>query len=313
MSMKLVTQVSVGQSPFRLTHQRPLLMVGSCFTEHIGQMLSQGGFEVMQNPFGILYNPFSIVECLHRCLTLQPLGNDDMVCHHGLWHSWLHHGSFSNSDAQQVVNSCMQSQQRTHELMERGCQLIVTLGDAHYYTLHDTDYVVANCHKLPASCFDLHQATPAAVVDAFVPLIERLQQYRIQVLFTISPIRHWAYGAHGSQLGKAVLLLAVDELVQRYPKQCFYFPAYEIVMDELRDYRFYADDLLHPTPLAQRIIFERLIESCADKDTQRLLEQYQMLHNMESHRPINTDSDEYRCFEAKLTELRNEIKNNHIQ
>ena len=286
MSMKLVTQVSVGQSPFRLTHQRPLLMVGSCFTEHIGQMLSQGGFEVMQNPFGILYNPFSIVECLHRCLTLQPLGNDDMVCHHGLWHSWLHHGSFSNSDAQQVVNSCMQSQQRTHELMERGCQLIVTLGDAHYYTLHDTDYVVANCHKLPASCFDLHQATPAAVVDAFVPLIERLQQYRIQVLFTISPIRHWAYGAHGSQLGKAVLLLAVDELVQRYPKQCFYFPAYEIVMDELRDYRFYAEDMVHPTAQTINYLWERFTDFALPAAQKEKLLAAEKLFRQSQHRQI---------------------------
>lgn len=311
--MELQTRISVSQSPFQLNHQSPLLMVGSCFTEHIGEQLLHGGFEVMQNPFGILYNPLSIVECIQRCLTLQPLGNDDMVQYRGLWHSWLHHGSFSNKEKDQLLESSLLQQRQAHQFIERGCQLIITLGDAHYYTLHDSDYVVANCHKMPASAFDLHCATVEEVVDSFVPLLDQLQQFRVQVLFTISPIRHWAYGAHGSQLGKAVLMLAVDELLRRYPQQCFYFPAYEIMVDELRDYRFYADDMLHPSSLAQRIIFDHMLQAHANADTCSLIKQHLQLYAMQSHRPINPESEEYRLFEAKLNAMKETMNKKYKQ
>ena len=277
--MEFRTQVTIDKPSFLIEPCEEILFVGSCFADAIGQRFREEAFPVIANPFGVMYNPASILHTLQRLATTTPA---------------------ASAMGPRVV--------------------FLTLGTNHIYRLKETGEIVDNCEKRPQVLFQEEELTVDQCANYLSQAVSVLRQLRpdVHIVFTVSPIRYRKYGYHESQLSKATLLLAVQQVLSTIPAVSLagsmsYFPAYEIVMDELRDYRFYADDLLHPTPLAQRIIFERLIESCADKDTQRLLGQYQMLHNMESHRPINTDSDEYRCFEAKLTELRNEIKNNHIQ
>ncbi len=308
MPIALQTTVSVDKSPLQLKHDRKVMLVGSCFTEHIGALLSDSGFEVLQNPSGILYNPLSIASCVERCMTLASVEDAELVFHNGLWHSWLHHGSFSRIDRAGCVEKCESEWRKAHGFLSQRPLLIITLGSAQYYTLRDTDFVVANCHKVPSVMFDLHVATPDQIVERYATLLASLQSLGVQVLFTLSPIRHWAYGPHGNQIGKASCMLAIEQLVQLYPHQCFYFPAYEIMMDELRDYRYYADDMLHPSPLAQRIIWDRFVSAHMDVATREVSLQYQKLHKMEAHIPINPDSAEQQRLEERMVQMKNKLK-----
>lgn len=305
--MQLQTDVKVKPSPWHLSHSQPLLLIGSCFTQHIGQRLSEDGFRLAVNPFGILYNPLSIATCLQYCITNQTLEADTFFCHQGLWHSWLHHGSFADVDRSVVEQRCQDAIASAHTLLQQQATVILTLGSAYYYTLRADGRVVANCHKLPAANFTLQCASVATVVDALLPAVTTLRRLGCRVIVTISPVRHWAYGAHGNQLGKAVLLLAVDQVVHHFDDGVAYFPAYEIMMDELRDYRFYDDDMLHPSTVAQQLIYERFCATYMDQTTLALAQRYRQLYRMEQHRPLHPDSEAYRSFEHRLHQLRSEL------
>ena len=283
--IKLHTSVPVEPAGFTLSHTDSVLLIGSCFTENMGQRMAVQGFDTMLNPFGILYNPLSIAEALDRCLDGRHLGDSELVHYEGLWHSWLHHGSFSHSDRQHCIDLCDSAVDAAHDFLLRPAKLIVTFGSAWYYRLKSTGLVVANCHKVPATDFTLHLATVEEVVAAWKPLILRLQKLGIETLFTISPVRHNAYGAHGNQLGKAVLLLAIEELCKQHGTK--YFPAYEIVVDELRDYRFYADDLSHPSALAEEIVWQRFQQATMTSETIALCEQRDKESRQAAHRPIH--------------------------
>lgn len=253
--MDLQTRVDTPQSQQLISHTDRVMLVGSCFTEHIGSHLLQSGFEVMQNPFGILYNPISVAQCIERCLDNHPIETANLVQHEGLWHSWFHHGSFSHADAQTCLDNCNQGMLQAHRFLGEGCTLIITFGTAYVFQLASNGQVVGNCHKLPPSTFQRRRLTIEEIVRVWSPLLHRLNKMGIRVVFTVSPIRHLADTAHGNQLSKSILLLAEDALTAD-AQNAEYFPAYEIVMDEMRDYRFYADDMVHPTPLAAEIVWQ---------------------------------------------------------
>ena len=288
--MLLHTPVAIEPSPLRLSHEKPVLLVGSCFTDHIGQRLRDYGFTVLTNPFGILYNPLSIAECLRRCYGGEEVGREHLVQHNGLWHSWLHHGSFSAPTAEECLSKCNTSLREAHRLLQGGHSLLVTLGTAFVYEREGL--AVANCHKVPAGQFVKRQLSVEEVAAA-------LQPY--PALYTVSPIRHWADGAHGNQLSKATLLLAIDHT--RHP----YFPAYEIVMDELRDYRFYEPDMLHPSQVAVDIIWERFQQTYMDPSTIALGQKHHQLHLLEGHRPLHPHSTEALKHQQRINTLRNEL------
>lgn len=270
MSARLFTQVEVGAMPFRLGLEDGVVTMGSCFADAIGTRLEEGGFRVERNPFGTLYNPASVAAALERLIDCRDITEADLVQHEGLWHSWHHHGSFSRPTAQECLEACNGRIRQAHGALRGARVLMVTFGTAYTFGLtphpsllsrEGERMVVANCHKLPAAMFEWRRMTVGEVVDIWRPLMERLAVFnpRLSVVFTVSPIRHLADGAHGNQLSKATLLLAVDELVSIFNSQfsIFYFPAYEIVLDELRDYRFYGPDLSHPSVLAEDIVYDR--------------------------------------------------------
>lgn len=292
----LQTIVPNPATALRLSQQRPVLLVGSCFTEHIARRLADSGFEVQANPFGILYNPISIAECLRRCYSGEEITPDDLVCHNGLWHSWLHHGSFSCSSQDECLRLCNEALSRTHQFLQLCPQIIVTLGTAYVY--EHQGRVVANCHKLPADAFIKRLLSVDEVRSAFAGLpIE-------SIIFTVSPIRHWADTPHGNQLSKSTLLLATQG--------CEYFPAYEIVMDELRDYRFYESDMLHPSAVAVEIIWERFCATYFAESVAQLALKYQKLHKMQAHRPLFPDSPDYQNHLAKIRSLQSELDKSKI-
>ena len=306
--MELQTKIPVEPSALRLTHNRRVMLVGSCFTESVGERLVDSGFDVMLNPFGILYNPLSMAECLRRCLACEEVTERELVCHNGLYHSWLHHGSFSHADMRQCLDGCNARLREAHAFLRGGCTLMLTFGSAYaYYRVAAPEAgPVVNCHKVPASSFRKQLLTVDEVVEAYSSLIPS----ECDVVVTVSPIRHWADTPHGNQLGKATLLLATERilsLLRDRGTQTSYFPSYEIVMDELRDYRFYDVDMLHPSPLAVDIIWERLVDTYMDAATRQRAKKYRQLHKMESHRPLFPDSEAYRQHLVRIEELRQEL------
>ena len=295
--IKLQTAVPLESSPFSIGYDDQVLLIGSCFTENMGWRMGELGFSVNINPFGIVYNPLSMVDTVRRCLEGEEIGEEVLVRHEGLWHSWLHHGSFSHRDKASCLALCNNSLREAAQFI-KGCSTIVfTFGSAWYYSLVESGMVVANCHKLPSTLFKKNLATVEELLRYWVPLTEKLLDMGKRLIFTVSPVRHGAYGAHGNQLGKATLLLAInsitESIIQQHnsaKQQITYFPAYEIMMDELRDYRFYADDLLHPSDMAEEIIWQRFQQVYMSKETIELCDLKDKENRRAAHRPIHENN-----------------------
>ena len=272
--IELYTRVGVPTMPFGIDYATGIVSLGSCFSDEIGMRLRESDFHVEQNPFGTLYNPASIAAALRRIMYNREVGREDLVEYGGLWHSWHHHGSFSRPTAEECLEVCNSRLHGAHEALKQARLLLVTFGSAWVYE-HEGE-VVANCHKLPQDNFVRRCMTVDDIVSLWRPLLEEVHACypTLHILFAVSPIRHIGDGLHGNQLSKSTLLLAVDELVdhdlppaKRKKKgakveepECpvtLYFPSYEIVVDELRDYRFYGPDMVHPTDLAVDVVWDR--------------------------------------------------------
>lgn len=263
--MKLQTTVDIKPSKWQIGYEDKILLLGSCFSDEIGAQMMQRHLSVTCNPFGTLYNPLSIAQAM------QMKELPELVQHDGLWHSMAHHGSFSRADKSEAELTIRQSIETMQQAIQEATVVIVTFGTAWIYELKDEGLqvtgcgVVGNCHKLPESCFKRRRLTVEEIVAAWQPI---LQQYPDKHwLFTVSPIRHIKDGLHENQLSKATLLLAIEELRTQHP-EVSYFPSYEILLDELRDYRFFADDLVHPSSLAVNYIWERFVATFCSPQTQ---------------------------------------------
>lgn len=271
------TEIDIPKSPWQIKADSRLLLVGSCFTDHIGRQMQAYGLHAVCNPTGVLYNPLSIARSLNGDMRIE------LVEHDGLYHSMSHHGSFSGPDSEQVLRRCLQSQAELHKALEEAETVFVTFGTAYVY--YRNGQVVANCHKLPEREFTRERLTVEQIVSEWRPIIRSMAGKHW--VFTVSPIRHRRDGMHQNQLSKAVLLMAVEQLQKEFPEQTSYFPAYEIVLDELRDYRFYADDLVHPSGMAVEYIWQRLCDTFVSAETlaQMLLWHKEWLR--EQHRPLH--------------------------
>ena len=254
--MKLQTIVDIKPSEWQIGYEDRILMLGSCFADEMGEQMHRRGLHVTSNPFGTLYNPLSIAQAIN--LQISESSNLPMINHDGLWHSMAHHGAFSRpnkEDAEQAVRGSIEAMQNA---LAEATVVIVTFGSAWVYEMEGQ--IVANCHKMPESYFSRRRLSVDEIVEAWRPIVDRYPDKRW--LFTVSPIRHIRDGLHENQLSKATLLMAVEQLASLGGRSggLSYFPSYEIVLDELRDYRFYADDLVHPSALAVNYIWERFTE-----------------------------------------------------
>ena len=282
--MKLQTIVDIPASPWKIGYEDRILMVGSCFSDEIGEQMQQRYMHVTCNPFGTLYNPLSIAQALNYRLpdTRQPL---PLVEHNGLWHSMAHHGAFSRptkEEAQQAVRASVETMQRA---LAEATVVIVTFGTAWVYEMDGQ--IVGNCHKLPENCFSRRRLSVQEIVAAWQPIIERYPDKHW--LFTVSPIRHVKDGLHENQLSKATLLQAIEKIINHkfdIINTISYFPSYEILLDELRDYRFYADDLVHPSSMAVSYIWERFVDTfCTSRTKNELVLQHKRW-KYEHHIPL---------------------------
>lgn len=298
--MNFRTVIDPPRNPGYLDHRQHLLLLGSCFVESMGTWLQQRKFDVDINPFGTLYNPESIARNWERIVSGTPFTADDLFQANGLWHSYDHHSRFSHTDREGALALMNGRLARAHDRLPETDRLIVTWGSAYVYRLRATGEVVANCHKQPAPLFDRELLTVDAIVARWLPIVRYIESAlpRCRVLFTVSPIRHLSDGAHGNQLSKATLLLAIDRL-QRESRICDYFPSYEIVMDDLRDYRFYDTDMTHPSASAVAYISEILTDAYLTPESREIASQWYKIHTAMAHRPLTGDTGSYRAFLQK--------------
>ncbi len=309
--IRLISEVELPDFPFRLDHRSSLLMLGSCFTEEVGRMLKRYLFPVCINPFGVTYNPLSVLGGLKALMEKEAYSEDDLESRDGLWFSFDHYTRFSHPDrgeALQAINASFLSAKQT---LENASTLILTWGTAWVYRHRNKDRVVNNCHKIPSREFTRGRLTPRQVIgpceEEFRRLFDRCSG--LKIVLTVSPVRHLKDTAHGNQLSKASLLLAAEALTRSFPEQCFYFPSYEIMMDELRDYRFYGSDLVHPSETATRYIWEKFASVLISEDSLELIRELDALYRLKEHRPIHPWGTAHQRtlehLEQKISELRN--------
>ena len=299
--MELQTKVNIKPSEKKIGYQDKILLLGSCFADNIGAKFAEYYFQTTLNPFGTLYNPASIASILNHTTP-----SSTILYHNGLWHSMMHHGWFSHPDKEELLRRCEQSRQQLQDALNEATTIIVTFGTAWVYEMDGQ--VVANCHKIPADRFLRRCLSVQEIVDMWLPIIQTMPDKHW--IFTVSPIRHLKDGLHANQISKAILLQAIDCLASisttlhnpTPSSTIHYFPSYEIMLDELRDYRFYAEDMVHPSPLAVEYIWQRFVEAymtAATRDEMHLLHQ---LWRDRHHRFLHPDSPEALAFAQRLSE-----------
>ena len=296
--MKLYTTVHVTPSEKKIGYGDKILLLGSCFADNIGAKFEEHYFQTTINPFGTLYNPASIAKAVLD-MGYGPSGMG-LVEHNGLWHSMMHHGSYSGVDKEEVIARCEESRIQMQETLQQASVVIVTFGTAWVYEYEGE--VVANCHKLPANRFVRRRLIVNEIVDMWQPIIASMPDKHW--IFTVSPIRHVKDGLHENQVSKAILLQAVDRLISMSLSynlstetlHCSYFPSYEIMLDELRDYRFYAEDMVHPSAVAVDYIWQRFVETYMTNDTQQEMRILHQLWRDRHHRFLHPDSPEAEQF-----------------
>lgn len=280
-----------------IDHFSPVLMLGSCFTDNIGAKLENAMFDVCVNPMGTLYNPASILSALDDIEQCREFTGSDLICHEGRYHSFSHHSSFSGVDKDRVLSSINAKMKESHRFYEQSQVVAVTLGTAYIY--EKDGRVVSNCHKLPASEFVRRRLDVDEIVETWSKRIAGSGKHWI---FTVSPIRHMADGCHDNQLSKSVLLLAIDELCRRC-ENTHYFPSYEIMMDDLRDYRFYAADMAHPSAVAVDYIYSRFQEAYFQAGTIALARRCEKLSSRLNHRFMTDDMSAIERFSAATQQM----------
>ena len=279
----------------KINHQHKLLLIGSCFTEQIGNKLAHHKFRVLDNPNGILFNPISIAKSLASYINNKQYNDNDLFYQNESWNSWEHHSRFSDPDQQACVDGINASQNSAHEFLRSADWLLITLGSAFVYELENKS-VVANCHKVPTDKFNKRLLSLDEVASELKQMQEELISFNpsLKIIYTISPVRHLRDGFVENNRSKATLHLAVQQLTQRV--NTFYFPAYELVMDDLRDYRFYAEDMVHPNYAATNYVWKKFIATCIDEPSQDLMKEINSINAAKSHKPFNPASEQHKKF-----------------
>lgn len=270
--MKFRTEIEPLRGRQPITHDNRIVMMGSCFTDNIGALLRRDGFNVSVNEMGVLYNPLSLAMVIDRALRQVPYSSVDLINRDGIWHCLDFESRRQSADAGELLSRLNADFLAFAEKLRAADTWIITFGTAWVFE-HD-GHIVGNCHKLDSREFTRRRLSVSEIVEAWRPLCQGRR-----VIFTVSPIRHLADGLHGNELSKSTLLLAVEQLGE-------YFPAYEIMLDDLRDYRFYADDLKHPSALAVDYIYEFFENTYFPADTKALALAKRKEAARQAHRPI---------------------------
>ncbi|MCE3280581.1 MAG: hypothetical protein K0S44_2772 [Bacteroidetes bacterium] len=312
--MNFHLEFPLSSFPDKINHSDTLMFIGSCFSENIGERMRSLKFSVNMNPHGILYNPLAITKALNRCAKGALMKEEELFFANECWNSWEHHSRFSEPDKMNCLSKINDSISQAHADVKKTRWLFLTFGTAFSYTLKDAKISVGNCHKIPQQKFIKDLLKPESIIEQYTKLISDLKEINplINIVFTVSPVRYIRDGVVENNLSKAVLIQSVHELVRTH-SNAFYFPSYELVIDDLRDYRFYEEDLVHPNDLAIDYVFEKLTQSCFTEETISVNNQIKEIRNAAAHKPFNENSQAHRKFKLAFLKKCEDLKRLHPQ
>ena len=314
--MDFMINIDLKKLPVTINYRDKILLIGSCFTEHIGDSLEELKFSVLRNPNGILFDPLSVSKSLISYIENKEYSESDLFQLNEIWHSWQHHSRFSNINKKECLQNINNSRQRAHDFLKNAKWIIITLGSAFSYRLTSEfskvspfggdlpagqagleGAEVANCHRAPAQWFNKVLLDAEEIISALDNCLKHLLSFRpeLKIIFTISPVRHIRDGVVENNRSKARLIEATHELVKKY-ENVFYFPAYELVIDVLRDYRFYDADLVHPNYMATEFVLDKFIETSIDENSKELMEEIKSIAIAAKHKAFQPETNAHRQF-----------------
>ncbi|MCW3116873.1 MAG: hypothetical protein JWM28_955 [Chitinophagaceae bacterium] len=317
--MNFMVDIDLKKLQSQINYRNKILLVGSCFTEHIGNALEELKFSVLQNPNGILFDPASVCKSLVSYIQNKQYQEEDLFQLHEVWNSWQHHSRFSNTSKTACLRTINESQQKAHSFLNEADWVIITLGSSFYYLLSEIGLQysdaakvapliaavsptiiregVANCHRAPAQWFDKHLLSIDETISMLDNTYHQLLQFnpKLNIVFTVSPVRHIRDGVIENNRSKARLLESVHHLVNKF-NRLHYFPAYELVIDVLRDYRFYDTDLVHPNYMATGFVLEKFAETAIDEDSQKLMQEVKKIMIARKHKAFQPETKAHLQF-----------------
>lgn len=295
--MEFFLPFQIPSFPLHISYQNKILFIGSCFSENIGNKLSRLKFDVLQNPNGILYDPISISDALFSWIENKPFDEKYLFELNGLWHSWKHHSSFSGSNRKEVLKKIMNSQSCAQDFLKHTKFIFITFGTAFSYLLKNSSENVANCHKAPANNFEKVLLPIEQIKADLLSAITALEIFNpgLKIIITVSPVKHIKDGVIENNRSKSRLIEAAHSIAEE-KQHVFYFPAYELVNDILRDYRFYKKDLVHPNEQAIDFVFEKFSASFFDSDTTQIMKEIEKILLAADHKPFVKQSDAHIQF-----------------
>lgn len=298
--MKFRTEIELLHHQGLLSHSDSILMLGSCFTTSVGEKLCDDGFDMLINPFGALYNPASIAMTIERMVSRRQFDKSEAISYQGMFHSMMSHNALSSPDLPGFIDTHNEILNNAADFLRNCTCAIITLGTAWVFSFNATNKVVANCHKMPASLFTRSRLSVDECRRYISDIIEMLRSVNpdMKIIFTVSPIRHTADELHGNMLSKSTLLLAIDSTISG-EENCYYFPSFEIMLDDLRDYRFYDSDMRHPSTVAVDYIYERFRDSFFFAETKEMAEAFRRLQARTRHRTINKSDNASETFDQQ--------------
>ncbi len=310
--MKLQTCVPIFKSDGPIDYKDQLLLLGSCFATHIGNKLSYYKFKTLQNPLGILFHPKALELLIERAVDESYFQKEDIFFLNEQWHCFDAHSDLSNAQQEVLLESLNKAIEKTKHQLNQASHIVITLGTAWVYRSNTSGKLVANCHKVPQKEFSKELLSIETISAALEKIIGRVSglNSKVRFIFTVSPVRHLKDGFVENQTSKAHLLAAVQEVINTFENQdrAFYFPAYEIMMDELRDYRFYKTDMVHPNKLAIDYIWERFTEAWLAEHVLPVMQKVEEIQKGLDHRPFNPNSQSHQDFLKSLQKKISYIK-----
>tara|TARA_B100000809_G_scaffold78693_1_gene76603 strand:- start:8596 stop:9543 length:948 start_codon:yes stop_codon:yes gene_type:complete len=307
--MKLQTKIPLKRATRnQIDYQSNLLLLGSCFSENIGDKLRYFKFQSTQNPFGILFHPKAIENLITNAINKKAYSSDDLMYQNEVWHSFDAHSSLSSANESVLLSKINSAISLTSKKLEEASHILITLGTSWVYRFIETDTIVANCHKIPQKKFLKELLTVAEITESLEAIIVLLKSVNknVSITFTVSPVRHLKDGFIENTQSKSHLISAIHTIINK--QNVSYFPSYEIMMDELRDYRFYAEDMIHPNKTAVNYIWGKFVDTWFSEETNSTMKEIDEIQKGISHRPFHENSEQHQQFLLKLEQKKSSLQ-----
>ena len=311
LDMEFRTTIRNYEKNIDIKHAHKIMLIGSCFSDNIGSKLNNAMFNTVINPFGTVYNPASILNEIIRIVTCDNITENELFHANGMWNHFHFHSHFSKADKDTAISHMNDCLINAHNHLKQCDFVFITLGTSYIYELKSTGGVVSNCHKLPAKEFNKRMLTCDEVKTCLDTIVSTISEYAPQakIIFTVSPIRHIADGLEANQLSKCTLRVATGEIIAKNHTKCDYFPAYEIMMDDLRDYRFYAADMVHPSDVAVDYIWDTFKATYFNDNTAQTVARCERIYKRLAHRPMTENIEAIERFKAETDDITSKLLN----